>query len=127
MEKPGRKVRDIKFYSEKNKAMQVVHNAEARTYAKYLEAQEDVAAYEVGKPLDEGRLQSIPRIDIRGDYFNQPWASDFYLRHRDGTVGVREIIRTADLDKRAEVEKLELSRRYWAALGVADWKAVAIG
>ena len=36
-------------------------------------------------------------------------------------------ISASDLTKRAEVEKLELSRRYWAALGVHDWKIVIAG
>lgn len=31
------------------------------------------------------------------------------------------------LEERPEVEKLELSRRYWAALGVSDWKIVIAG
>lgn len=54
-------------------------------------------------------------------------SSDFYIRHADGTAAVRELVSAADLTKRAEVEKLELSRRYWAALGVSDWKVVITG
>ncbi len=126
MEKPGKKLRDIRFRSEKNGQVMVVHSEAARAYSKYLEENEDVSNYEAGRPLDTGRLKSVPRVDIRGDYFKQTWMTDFCIRYQDGTVGVREIICTSDLNKRAEVEKLELSRRYWSLMGVKDWKVVVI-
>ena len=127
MDKPGKKVRDIRFYSEKNQKIMIVHSERARAYSKYLEEREEVESYEVGKLLDEGRLLTIPRVDIRGEYRKQEWCSDFFIKYKDGITGVREIIRPSDLEKRAEVEKLELSRRYWAMLGVVDWKVVVLG
>ena len=127
MDKPGKKVRDIKFFSEKNQTMIVVHSEEARAYSKYLEDWEEVESYEVNKRLDEGRLRSVPRVDIRADFLKQEWTTDFYLRFRDGTVGIREIVQQTALQKRAEVEKLELSRRYWTLMGVKDWKVVVLG
>lgn len=42
----------------------------------------------------------------------------------DGTAGIREIVREQQLKKRSVVEQLELSRRYWQAVGVHDWKIV---
>lgn len=127
MNKPGKKVRDIRFHSEKNNQMMVVHSEAARAYSKYLEENEEVSFYVAGKQLDSGRLKSVAHIDIRGDYLNQDWTSDFYFKYQDGTFGVRELVRSSDLGKRAEVEKLELSRRYWSLLGVTDWKVVVAG
>ena len=127
MDKPGKKVRDIRFFSEKNQKIMIVHSEGARAYSKYLEEREEVESYEVGKLLDEGRLHMVSRVDIRGEYISQEWTSDFVIKYQDGITGVREIIRPSDLEKRAEVEKLELSRRYWALMGVADWKVVVLG
>ena len=127
MDKSGKKVRDIRYFSEKNQKIMIVHSEGARAYSKYLEVREEVESYEVGKLLDEGRLLTIPRVDIRGEYRKQEWCSDFFIKYKDGITGVREIIRPSDLEKRAEVEKLELSRRYWAMLGVVDWKVVVLG
>ena len=127
MDKPGKKVRDIRFFSEKNQKIQIVHSEGARAYSKYLEDREEIESYEAGKLLDEGRLQMVSRVDIRGEYSSQEWTSDFVIKYQDGITGVREIIRPSDLEKRAEVEKLELSRRYWTLMGVKDWKVVVLG
>ncbi len=127
MDKPGKKVRDIRFFSNKNQRIVIVHSEGARAFSKYLEDREEVESYEVGKVLDEGRLKTVSCVDIRGEYIKQEWSSDFVLKYKDGITGVREIIRPSDLEKRAEVEKLELSRRYWAMLGVVDWKVVVVG
>ena len=45
----------------------------------------------------------------------------------DGRKEIREIINSGQLRKRAVVEQLELSRRYWSALDVSDWKVVVDG
>ena len=127
MEKLGSKTRDIKFYSKKNQTMVMVHSKEARAYTKYLESMEQVASYVAGKALDAERLQMVPRVDIRGEYFETQWQTDFYLIFADGTVGIRELAAAGDLTKRAAVEKLELSRRYWSAAGVTNWKIVWMG
>ena len=127
MEKAGKQGRDIRFRSEKNKMVMVVHSEAARAYSKYLEENEEVVFYEACRVLDAGRLKSVPRTDIRGAYLDQTWMTDFYIKFQDGTVGVRELVRGSDLNKRAEVEKLELSRRYWLLMGVSDWKVVSVG
>ena len=127
MDKSGRKTRDIKFYSKKNEAMVIVHSKEARAYTKYLEDMEHVSSYVAGKAIDPVRLQMISKLDIRGDYFKQNWESDFYVLFDDGTVAIRELATAEALSKRAEIEKLELSRRYWGSVGVTDWKIVWIG
>lgn len=127
MDRAGKRVRDIKFYSNKNSALTLVHSEGARAYTKYLEERPEVASYEACKALDLNRLNSLQKTDIRGEYFTQQWTSDFYIRYTDGTAAVREIVRADALTRRAEVEKLELSRRYWASLGVANWKIVIAG
>lgn len=127
MDKSGRKTRDIRFYSKKNEAMVTVHSKEARAYTKYLEDMEHVSSYVAGKPIDPVRLRMISTVDIRGDYFKQNWESDFYVLFADGTVAVRELANADALSKRAEVEKLELSRRYWNSAGVTNWKIVWMG
>ena len=127
MDRAGKKVRDISYHSGKNGGMAVVHSEAARAYSKYLEERPEVASYEACKPLDATRLNSVQKTDIRGEYFQGQWASDFFIRFADGTTGVRELVSAADLTKRSEVEKLELSRRYWAARGVSDWRIVIAG
>ena len=127
MDKSGRKTRDIKFYSKKNEAMVIVHSKEAKAYTKYLEDMEHVSSYVAGKPIDPVRLQMLSKLDIRGDYFKQNWESDFYVLFDDGTVAVRELATAEALSKRAGIEKLELSRRYWSSVGVTNWKIIWMG
>ena len=127
MDKAGKKTRDVAYHSAKNGGMVVVHREAARAYSKYLEERPEVASYEACKPLDINRLDAIQKTDIRGEYFRERWSSDFYLQFNDGTAAVRELVSAADLTRRAEVEKLELSRRYWAALGVNNWKVLITG
>ncbi len=126
-DKAGKKTRDVAYHSAKNGGMVVVHSEAARAYSKYLEERPEITAYEACKPLDINRLDALQKTDIRGEYFREQWSSDFYIRHADGTAAVRELVSAADLTRRAEVEKLELSRRYWAALGVNNWKVVITG
>ena len=126
MEKVGKKTRDIRFKSTRNKCVMVVHSPEVRAYCKYVEELQGLDSYEVSKALDQGRLRAVPRTEIRGEYFDCEWTTDVYLQYEDGTIGIREVVRRTDLDKRAEIEKLELSRRYWKLFGVTDWKVVAM-
>lgn len=127
MDRAGKKVRDISYHSPKTGGMVVVHSEAARAYSKYLEERPEVVYYEACKPLDAPRLNGIQKTDIRGEYFKGQWTSDFCIRFTDGTTGVRELVSASGLTRRSEVEKLELSRRYWAALGVSDWRIVIAG
>ena len=124
MEKATTKAREFAFYSTKNGAMVRVHSSQARDYAKYLEAQPWVEAYEPMKALELERVPHVSPMGIRKLYFQTMWCSDFYIRRTDGGIVVRELSSAAALEKLAEVEKLELSRRYWAALDITDWKGV---
>jgi len=127
MRKSGRKSRDIRFRSEKNNAVMLVHSQEARSFARLLESDDTVSTYVTGKPLDPERLQMVQRVEIRGEYFQQQWETDFYILYADGSVAIREIASQSDLTKPAEIEKLELSRRFWKICGVQDWKIVLTG
>lgn len=125
MEKAGAKTRDFTFYSPKNQAMVRVHSKFARDYAKHLEEQSWVEAYEPGKALELERLPHINPVGIRKLYFQTPWCSDFYIRCADGRTEVRKLVSSASLQQLAMVEKLELSRRYWTAMEVG-WKVVLV-
>lgn len=56
MERLGVKTRDIRFFSAKNDCIVCVHSRQARDYAKYLEDQSWVAAYEPNFPLNADRF-----------------------------------------------------------------------
>ena len=49
------------------------------------------------------------------------------ITDQDGGEAVREIVTADLLGKHAEIEKLELSHRYWKARGVEDWRLVLTG
>ena len=124
MRKSKDKGREIRFFSEKNQNLVDVRSKEERAYTKYLEDRKRVSSYEAGKKWSREHLQQIVRVDIRKEYAETEWQSDFYIRFSDGHEAVREIAAADMLLNRADVEKLELSRRYWQSLGVTDWKIV---
>ena len=113
MTKAGLKARDFQWWSGKNGALIRVHSKAARDYSKWLENQPEVEAFEAGKALELERLPHVSPTGIRKSYLQA-----------DGHIGVRELAPSAALDKQAEVEKLELSRRYWGAMDIIDWKVV---
>lgn len=124
MDKIGKKCRDISFRSDKNAGVVCVHSKEAREYARILEQDQNVISYEACFTLDRVRYQFVNGLDIRKDYFSTEWATDFVLHYADGKIGIREMTTEASLSKRATIEKLEFSRRYWSASEAADWKIV---
>lgn len=126
MRKSGVKTRDIRFFSEKNDTMLCVHTSLERDCAKWLEEQPWVERYETSVLLDASQMDHVSRVDIRNSYFDTSWASDFMVTLADGRKEIREIISSGQLRKRAVVEQLELSRRYWSALDVSDWKVVVM-
>ena len=125
MERLGERTRDIRFYSNKNGDIVCLHSKWARDYAKWLEEQLWVQSYQVGCPLDTDIMGRISRAGIRTDYLQAGWATDFVLRYADGHKGVRELILREQLKKKAYVERLELSRRYWAVTDT-EWMVVIV-
>lgn len=124
MQKKQKSAREFRFYSEKNAAMVIVHSSQMREYADSLETRPSVVKYEAHLPLEHEKLMHLSPIDIRKEYFAGDWMTDFLLYFSDNTTGVREIIKKDDLTKRAVIEQLELSRRYWSQLDISDWKLV---
>ena len=125
MERLGERTRDIRFYSNKNGDIVCLHSKWARNYARWLEEQAWVQSYQVGCPLDADIMGRISRAGIRTDYLQTGWATDFVIRYADGHKGVRELIRWEQLKKKAYVERLELSRRYWAVTDT-EWMVVIV-
>ena len=125
MERSDARTRDIRFYSYKNGDIVLLHNKWARNYAKWLEEQPWVQSYEAGYSLNADIMGRISRAGIRTDYLQAGWATDFVLRYADGRKGVRELILRENLKKKAHVERLELSRRYWAATDT-EWMVVIV-
>ena len=95
-------------------------------YAKYLEKQPWVESYEAGAPLSEELYCHVSPVGIRGLYFKTSWESDFLLHFADGRRGIRELVREDSLQKASTAERLEFSRRYWAATDVDEWKVVLV-
>ena len=125
MERAGERTRDIRFYSAKNNEIVCLHSKWARDYARGLETQPWVSSYEAGFPLDSDIIARISRAGIRADYLQAVWTTDFVLRCADGHKGVRELIQRQQLKKKAYVERLELSRRYWTATDT-EWMVVIV-
>ena len=126
MDKARIKTRDIRFFSNKNDQIICIHSKWARDYAKYLEQQPWVQSYQAVVPLEPDYMQYVSPVDIRSLYFKSEWATDFLIRFVDGRKGVRELVHKEDLTKRAIVERLELSRRYWAVRDIDEWKVVLV-
>lgn len=126
MEKFGKKTRDINFYSEKNGKMVCLHSRLARDYAKYLETQPWVERYEAGTPLSQELYAHVSPVGIRGAYFQVPWVSDFLIYFADGRKGIRELVSADGLRRKNIVERLEFSRRYWAATDIDNWMVVLL-
>lgn len=126
MEKAKQRTRDIQFFSEKNKQMICVHSQHARNYARYLEAEDEVVEYKTNVSLDLTQYSHVNPVDIRSDYLQIQWVSDFYIKYADGRIGIRELTSEEQLRKRSVIEKLEMSRRYWSALDVNEWKVILV-
>ena len=126
MNKAKEKYRDIHFRSEKNGKVMCVHSAAARSFAKELEEDDTILSYETCVALNRQRYTYVNALGIRKAYFETEWASDFRLHFLNGSIGIRELVSIEGLTKRSEMEKLEFSRRYWAAENVTSWKIIVI-
>lgn len=126
MRKQSKAQREIRFYSDKNNEMICAHTIEARNFAKWLEMQPDVASYQIHVPLDKSRYDNINRAGVRQSYFKEDWRTDFLVVNTDGVQQVRELVTPEQLQKRAAIEQLEFSRRYWGVMNIMDWKIVLL-
>ena len=124
MHKDKARTRDIYFFSQKSNQMRCVHSERAREHARRLEEDGGVESYEVNVQLNIDQYPYLSAVDIRASYFQTQWTSDFMVRYRDGRREIQEIVNVEDLKKRAVIEKLELSRRYWELMQVSKWCVV---
>lgn len=124
MHKDKARTRDIYFFSQKSNQMMCVHSERAREHARRLEEDGGVESYEVNVQLNIDQYPYLSAVDIRASYFQTQWTSDFMVRYRDGRREIQEIVNVEDLKKRAMIEKLELSRRYWELMQVSKWRVV---
>ena len=124
MHKDKARTRDIYFFSQKSNQMMCVHSERAREHARRLEEDGGVESYEVNVQLNIDQYAYLSAVDIRASYFQTQWTSDFMVRYRDGRREIQEIVNVEDLKKRAVIEKLELSRRYWELMQVSKWCVV---
>ena len=115
------------YSSARKTKRRYVHTPQARRYAKLLEEDTRIRSYEVNHPLDTAWIGRIDRVGIRSAYLQTQWTTEFIITEQDGREAVREIVTADLLGKHAEIEKLELSRRYWKARGVEDWRLVLTG
>lgn len=120
MHKDKARTRDIYFFSQKSNQMMCVHSERAREHARRLEEDGGVESYEVNVQLNIDQYPYLSAVDIRASYFQTQWTSDFMVRYRDGRREIQEIVNVEDLKKRAVIEKLELSRRYWELMQVGQ-------
>lgn len=118
------KTQSVKFMSRKNGKVVTVFSEPAKRYAQKLEDDPNVKSYEVNIPLDNWQ-QTISRVGLRKEYMDVEWTSDFLIIFQDDSVGIRELTPERCFVKAAEMEKLEISRRYWKAGHVANWMIVA--
>lgn len=121
--------RNIKFFSEKNGMALTVCSERMKQYASLLENDCHVTAYRVHEAFDMNELSSVDSVDIRTEYMNSEsvaWASDFWIEFDDGVRAIRELVDSAAFGQRAALERLELSRRYWATRCITNWKVVVI-
>lgn len=120
------KTQSVKFMSRKNGKVITVFEESAKGYAQKLEDDPNVKSYEVNIPLDNWQ-QTISRVGLRKEYIDVEWTSDFLIVFQDDGVRVRELMPERCFLKAAEMEKLEISRRYWKAGHVANWMIVVMG
>lgn len=120
MERSESRLRDISFRSLKNGCVVTVHNARARKVALLFESDENVIRYQTDVPVKyvDG---CIDTKGIRPAFLDDRWRSDFLVEKTDGSKEVYEVTSKSFLERRATVEKYELSRRYWEAQNINKW------
>lgn len=116
---------DVIFTGKKVQRPMTARRRELVEYAKRLDEDLLVESYEVSVELVDW-VESISLAGIRKSYQGHNWYTDCVITYGDGRRAVRELVKREDLTKRSEVEKLEISRRYWAHMQVDDWSVVII-
>lgn len=84
-----------------------LYNPIMTAYAQLLEMNPSVCSFECNIP-------------IIGTKYN----SDFLVCTPDDTKAIRECVSRAHLEDIRVLRKLDISRDYWAAHGISDWKII---
>lgn len=116
--------REISFFSKKCDCTISVFGKETRALAEKLENDGGVLRYESRIPLIINPSE-ISLIGIRAIYLKEDWVSDFLIETIEGERIVIEAVSEDKLEKKSEIEKLELARRYWISKG-AKWKVYIV-
>lgn len=117
MKKKKSNGREITFYSPKCGCAVTVFGTAARDLAERLEKDDSVLNYKSKIPFTVNPSETSV-LGIRSSYIHEEWVSDFSVETIEGAVMIIEAISSNDLEKKSEIEKLELSRRYWASKGI---------
>lgn len=115
---------EITFYSGKCAKNITVLGKEARTVAKLLERDTSVLGYSTMIPFQVNQSE-ISIVGIRPSYLSENWVTDFCVECADGSKFALEVAAKESMKKRAEIEKLELSRRFWKSRGI-KWKVAVV-
>ena len=125
MRNAAKLTREISFVSKKDGQVKVVTNDDEFKFSQKLEADDTVVRYQTSVPLENWTTRTY-LAGIRKAYRETDWLTSFVVEYTDGTKAAYEIIRQYHLEKRADVEKLEISRRYWTAIGVDKWQLIVM-
>ena len=71
-------------------------------------------------------MQHVSPVDIHSLYFQSEWVTDFLIILANERKGGWELVHRENLTKRAMVERLKLSGRYWAVRDIDEWKVVLV-
>lgn len=123
MQKKKMRQRETTFMSGKCGEIITVIGEPARKFAKALEADTRVYSYKTNIPVKIVSA-SFQTIGIRPSYLKEEWLSDFQIETVGGSEIIIEVTTKDLLLKKSEVEKLELSRRFWLAKGLAWMVAI---
>lgn len=125
MTKKNDKKRTITFYSTKNKQIVSVNSEHAKKFAMQLENDNGIERYDTNVPLTSLK-EKIDTTGFRNSTLSETWLSDFMVV-KSGTPCIIEVVDEEQLEKkRLCAERLELSRRFWKAVGMPQWKVVIL-
>lgn len=122
MNKNRKNIRDISFMSKKNGRVIMVHSVIAREVARLLENDDRVEHYDTDVPLEKV-AEKIDATGLRDAYLTIGWKTDFMIYLIDERIVIVEVETRENLEKKASIEQLEISRRYWKGQA-DDWKIV---
>ena len=121
MRKKRQKNRCTKIRLAKCKELCKAYDKIQEAHARELSIHPMVEEFSMNVPLDfEGTELPAGKQPPTEEH-----TTDFVIRRKDGAMAIREAVFQRQLERSGVVELLQLSKAYWAAKGIADWKIVA--